>query len=596
MLLCRGGVRRSVHTAEMPAKARKVVAGHAASGSAGAASTAVVADDNLVSKHEAVNVTTTTKRKLAKRDTEGCIAKSLADNFKGFNNVQTDVIIGTSGLTLRETLTRDRRALKAGESAMTMGATYYRRLRNEYALPDSPVRQLRVTDPAMAVCETLMEAIIALEKTPADRSKLVEYLQCAGRCNQKELVGIFRVLLTQRPSLSKAQLDLCLEGMRYVTKNGILSVFPNECAAMKAHWDETLLQAFVAMKNANLGTQMFWDSYGADVARLVLPHAEMAKILACQTKWCDVEGELRAVTTTSKCGHRMFAWALDAVVTEHISAAMEEYSEALMAEPMINDAKDIELRKALRERLSQREGNIPARRTVHIEYRGCVCEMQVASLHEEMELRLSAALKARAVEHNALVAMYAEEDLVDTLHKQPEGFDASHPKLVAAALMRKAANDFIATEAANFSGAAVKDLLWAKATVLSQIDRTAKIEIALLSGMQGVAGERRLVEVCLQCLPSAQFSISTTEAVSRLSAVMNGKLFSFCGVGAQQKAACIRSLVNAIHLGQRPDLASMRNNTFMTKVGGRLAYFCWAEKNGVVRRRRSSSMARRRCS
>lgn len=81
----------------------------------------VPTDATLIEKTEAEEPRTSAmKRRLARRDTEQTITKSLRDNFLGFSEVNTDILLH-EGRTLRERLVADKRSAKAGED-VSMGA------------------------------------------------------------------------------------------------------------------------------------------------------------------------------------------------------------------------------------------------------------------------------------------------------------------------------------------------------------------------------------------------------------------------------------------------------------------------------------------
>lgn len=92
--------------------------------------------------------------------------------------------------------------------------------------------------------------------------------------------------------------------------------------------------------------------------------------------------------------------------------------------------------------------------------------------------------------------------------------------------------------------------------------------------MQGVHGEERLLNASLPCLPSEERDMTSQDSLPELATVVNSRLFAFCSEGGQQKTTCVRSMVDAQSLGQRPDIGSLCSNTFIAKVSLRLALFC----------------------
>jgi hypothetical protein len=102
------------------------------------------------------------------QNTEQQVAKAIKDNCADLTPAEVD---GTKvqGLTLRETLYRDKRAAKAGETKETFGKKYYERLRATFSSQESPANQLLCGEDSMPVNPDLFTAMVSLKKTPVNR-------------------------------------------------------------------------------------------------------------------------------------------------------------------------------------------------------------------------------------------------------------------------------------------------------------------------------------------------------------------------------------------------------------------------------------------
>ena len=106
--------------------------------------------------------------RLRKQNTEQAVAKAIKDNCGDLSAAEVD---GTKveGHTLRETLLRDKRLVKAGDSKETFGKKYYERLRGKYSSQDSPTKLLTCGDDSLPVNPDLFSAMVSLKKTPVNR-------------------------------------------------------------------------------------------------------------------------------------------------------------------------------------------------------------------------------------------------------------------------------------------------------------------------------------------------------------------------------------------------------------------------------------------
>lgn len=518
------------------------------------------------------------RRKLQRRDTEAAVQKSLADNFRGFTAAQTDVVL-VNGLTLREKLMADKRAHKHGDQG-TMGGQYYRQLRIEYSSSDPVEKILVPKTPIQPVQEEFKNALVGLQSVPCVPAKIVEWCRTAPPLNQRELCGLYKSQLLLRPSASKQQLSVCLDVMTYVHRTKMHVLFPDEAAAMEKTWDEVLVQAYLAFKNQGLPLSTFWAAH-KEIGSLVLPVADVEALFAANEQWVDVEQQLQRVCSTSVVGQKMFGFLNDRLIQHKVSVEMNKFTGNLMNAVKLDEATCSQQVSACKTNIGLIPGieNLPARRVAMINYRGLSAPTQVLSIFEEIEVRWAAVVKARATETQKLEAMLFENDLVDekTMQKHT-GLDVTLQVLKNAALARATANQLVKSDSVDTepSGQIMKEILTRKAQALQSLDRTFKLDIAFICGMQGIPGETRLQTAALECLPGPDSPLSTEASLTKLGSLLASPLFAFCGKGAQNKVAIIKGLVSSIHKQCRPILPVAENNTFVTQCALRLSYFAEA--------------------
>lgn len=168
------------------------------------------------------------KRSCRAKTIDDMVSKAIADNFKGWGQLNTDGRT-VDGLTLRQRLVKDKEGAKHKSKSVTVGAHYYRALKEKYAPMDSPAQLLYVKNQSDDVSAVLQKAVTAYKRSNSSKSLLAEFMHTASTINQKEFVGLSRCILSLRPSASMAQLQLFLDYMRFlVTLN--LKVRPRKWA------------------------------------------------------------------------------------------------------------------------------------------------------------------------------------------------------------------------------------------------------------------------------------------------------------------------------------------------------------------------------
>lgn len=169
------------------------------------------------------------KRSCRAKTIDDMVTKAIADNFKGWGQLDTDGRT-VDGLTLRQRLVKDKEGAKHKSKSVTFGAHYCRALKEKYAPIDSPAQLLYVKNQSDDVSAVLQKAVTAYKRSDSSKSLLAEYMHTATSINQKELVGLSRCILGLRPSASMAQLQLFLDYMRCLVRLN-LKVRPTKWAS-----------------------------------------------------------------------------------------------------------------------------------------------------------------------------------------------------------------------------------------------------------------------------------------------------------------------------------------------------------------------------
>lgn len=241
---------------------------------------------------------------------------------------------------------------------------------------------------------------------------------------------------------------------------------------------------------------------------------------------------------------------------------MAAFTTGLLALPSMDDASQKQQILQVKNKLKgiSNVDALPSKRTVVINYRGILAQVPVVSISEEIDCRWSSALKARAVQHGSLEPMMFEEELVDgaVRHAHTE-FSADLRCFREAKLARASANAWVKSECPEVepSGSIMKDILVRKSQALIALDRTYKVDISVITGMQGAGGEARLEAAALACLPSEKTPMTVQSSLSAITTLASSPLYNFCGKAGQTKVSLLKGLVAAVSRDARPSVSGL---------------------------------------
>lgn len=123
----------------------------------------------------------------------------------------------------------------------------------------------------------------------------------------------------------------------------------------------------------------------------------------------------------------------------------------------------------------------------------------------------------------------------------------------------------------------MKFILTRKAQALQSLDKSYKVDIAVICGMQGAAGESRLALASLDCLPNECKPMTVPQSSAKLTHLISSSLYNFCGTGGQNKVNMLRGFVANIHKDTRPNMGHDHGSDFTKPCAIRLAFFAIIE-------------------
>ena len=138
---------------------------------------------------------------------------------------------------------------------------------------------------------------------------------------------------------------------------------------------------------------------------------------------------------------------------------------------------------------------------------------------------------------------------------------------------REACAELLEREAPQ-SGDLMVALLRQRETLYKQLDGALELEMATAIGLSGSAGEKRLQDACLACLPSAEKATNFTMALAELGRLKQGDLHKLCSRSAQASMGAVAELVGNMQHGVAPEANILGASALMHLVKDRLEWFC----------------------
>ena len=112
-----------------------------------------------------------------------------------------------------------------------------------------------------------------------------------------------------------------------------------------------------------------------------------------------------------------------------------------------------------------------------------------------------------------------------------------------------------------------------KENTLRGLDRSWKIEMALMSDLSSEGGQRALESQFLQLLPTQTTSNNVKDVLLAVDALKGTQLYKFVGPNGCGSIDAAMELLNSIRLGRPPQIP-VTSSPFLSQVVLRLAFFC----------------------
>lgn len=512
----------------------------------------------------------------ADKKVDAVVAKCIRDNFRTFSNVELDGRT-VDGKNFRQRLRDDKKlVLMKADGAPTIGKLYYQRLREMYQITDGGPDALSVRsdeEPGAAWVDAVDRSRAAAPK----REMLNDMLQSEGPCKQCEFVGLLTHGLELNTCEHGEQLTTVINIVKYMARNGMDTVFPEETAAFRKQADKALTAVYLNMRAKGLSAESCWSIY-RDFARWVLAIAPAGRLLKVTDSRNGCEVDIDQATTTSEHGYKMFMGAVKCNMFGRIKVACASAIQAHLQGNAIT-AESLRLCRA-----QAWEGLKPLRipqapnRCVEILWLGQSIMVHVDSAFDEVQIRIHAYVKARGLQCYAegasspvLQPMFCELGLASGLKKIGE--PVADDVLKSYAACRSSACAMISAGKWT-SGLHVVEALESREDVLRLLDESITLEVAWFRHMYRKGCAQALEREAMDLLP-AQAAAHDAKAIA--SAIGRLKLSCRYRFGSPESQASVNIVcewVTAISNGEPPSEGCAEGSEFVMGAYRCLGFFC----------------------
>lgn len=504
-----------------------------------------------------------------RRTLEASVDKLMKDNFKGWSSHQVDGIT-RDGLTLRQTLLRDKERYNRGE--ITMGKNYYTMLRSKFEDLESPAKMLKVARPADLENQKLKDALFELIGHRTNMKPFLSFLEEDVVDNQRTVVAVLKAALDIKPEAGPKQTNCILDVMRWCQRNNIDSGYREEFLICKRHFDEALTKSFLFAKKNDIGIDSWWCITG-DLAAMILVREDFEKCINCESQWVDVAVELHRVVGSSALGSTLFGPALRALKHNRAQVQIDELLKRFVEEPAVTSKvmKEYKSKFALEmKKIDQDVFQTFPRKLVEVKYRGITCEVSVNTLMEQCSLCLMACVKGMAVRAEALSPLFVENQLVSD--SAAKGTTVAPEVLKEAVAARQACLKLL-DGADEVTGEAIMRAMTSRRIALISLDPTFKIEEAFWAHLNGDGGVALVQSRILACLPDDKVEKTPEQSAQELDNLGKTGVFAFSGLGVVGQMKIVEEWVGNMKNGRGPGFKDNCDGSFLQMARQRFSYF-----------------------
>ena len=254
-----------------------------------------------------------------------------------------------------------------------------------------------------------------------------------------------------------------------------------------------------------------------EVAGLVLCMSDVEQIMEQSGSWQPIATVLSRVVDSSMLGMKMFGWLLTPVLAE----SMQIFTDKCIDESLSGEVNTASIEQCAADCLGEAVSLgalavLGHRRDIKVSYRGMQLTVQdIRGYEEELTIRIAAKLKSRCVGAGVPLLVF-ESSVLGPPQLEAKDAPKVQPEVLKDFKMaRVTANEMLKKQV--LSGELVKEMITTKGQICVQVDKTFKIELALLDTACGEGGVARMQDLVLEALPTTTRSMTMQHSQQQLA-------------------------------------------------------------------------------
>ena len=388
------------------------------------------------------------------------------------------------------------------------------------------------------------------------------------------MVGLLKFVLELRGFANEKQLKLLLDIMAWAERNKLNETYAAEFGTLKEHFDNALAAAWMNVKG-DVKRRIWWDLNRPLAALAISDPDAITRLLKVQGEWVDHADLVNEVVLSSRLGASMFDFALLQALCSKVSRSIQSSVDSLLRDGDVDEKAIEQTKQSCATAFSTLAlEKVPAKREISLCYRKLNLKIIVTSVAHEVELRIAATLKERAVDHGLLPPLWVEKE-VSAATVVAAGAKLDIPdRMLRSWMAAREMCDSIGRKAPHEQ---ITSFLNAKKLQLQQLDASFDVEVGFWTSFKSASAEQACLAKLLACLPDAAAAATADRCQQQLRDLAKTPLCTFCGKGMESIVKEADEMLSAILSGIPPswDERAISNASFkavIDKLGNLCAF------------------------
>ena len=513
------------------------------------------------------------KRKLQRRDTAEKVERALKAHTQGLPQRAVDGTRNAEGLTMRDKVERDIRALHPTNGRLS--PKWWADTFAEYGVAGDPMANLEVVnkdEPVAAALAGGLAAISVLNPCNRNPRPLISYLGQCTSLSHREVTGTLRLVGKFCSSGARQHDPVWLAIGSALVRFGGSATYPQAVAAIRTFLDGAMVRDWADMKRKHVKPETYVTIH-LDVLSMLCDRVDWQSILACGKDYGLVRDSISRVCT-SQVGSSLYAWTSASMCASDFSEEVMGHLETLAAKisaPGIATFR-AEMTK-LTTKLHETEAKVAlTRRTVSVSYLGEELSLVASDATQEWVLHLASLLKSIAVDEGHLGPTFVEQWLGKGPDSPTPMSSVPMEELRGSSAARRLLADMTRDDDKKHTFASLQKIVKEAKAKLLGADSTFAIEVAYIEQAQTWV-EQRIEQLILSKLPSESRWMAISDSIYELRSLKSMPILEKAGQSSHGLLEGIVEMLSNMDKGIAPDPNLKGSGVFLHEVWLRLECF-----------------------